>query len=134
MTGTDPAAVVRRFYEEVFNQQREDVIDDLLTEDYRDHGAQPPRVGRAAAKENLRGLQAGFDDIRFVIHDLFSVDDRVAVRWTGHLTHSRDFAGRPATGRQIEFSGNSIYVLRGGLIAENFPAQDLFGLFRQLDV
>lgn len=129
---TDPRkAVVRRFYG-AFNDGREDALDDLLAPDYLDFGGAPPREGVEAARANLRDLLAGFDDVRFDIEDLLAEGDLVAVRWTGRMVHAREFLGYPATGRAVAFSGVTLYRLRGDRIVEAHPAQDLFGLVRQL--
>ncbi|MFB9991074.1 ester cyclase [Deinococcus oregonensis] len=132
MSTEENKAVVRRFYEEAFNQGQVAVLDDLLTPEYRDFGGTPAREGIEAAKANLLGLQAGFDQIRFDIEDLLAEGDRVAVRWTGHLIHAREFFGFPATHQTVTFSGISIYVLQAGRLLETYPAQDLHGLLQQL--
>ncbi|THF67717.1 ester cyclase [Deinococcus sp. Arct2-2] len=132
MSTEEHKAVVRRFYEEAFNQGQVAVLDDLLAPEYRDFGATPAREGIEAAKANLLGLQAGFDQIRFDIKDLLAEGDRVAVRWTGRMLHAREFFGFPATQQTVTFSGISIYVLQAGRLLETYPAQDLHGLLQQL--
>lgn len=124
--------IVKRFFEEVFNRNLEQVIPQIISEDYRDHGSNPPLEGQAGALGNLRGLRSGFSDIRFEIDELLADGDAVAARWTGGMVHSAEFYGHPATGNSVTFSGITIYHLRDAKIVSAHPAQDLLGLFRQL--
>ena len=49
----DNKAIVRRFYDEVMGQGRVEVLDDIMVEDFVDHGEAlfgSPRVGRLCGK------------------------------------------------------------------------------------
>lgn len=124
--------VVRRFFTEIFNQNLESVIPQVISDDYRDHGSNPPLEGPAGALANLRGLRAGFTDVQFKIDELLCDGDAVIARWTGQMVHNAEFYGHPATGNAITFTGITIYHLRDEKIVSAHPAQDLLGLFRQL--
>lgn len=45
----DNKSVVKRFYEEVFNQGQEEVIDEIISPDYVDYGHEPPGKGPEGA-------------------------------------------------------------------------------------
>ncbi len=125
-------AVVRRFFDEVYNQGREDVIDELVTEDYRDYGHPTPGEGPEGAKQDLRGLRSAFTDITFTITTLLADSDRVAVYWTGSMKNTGSFFGNPATGKQVTYSGISLYGLRNERISETRNVQDLASILQQL--
>ncbi|MBW4440859.1 MAG: ester cyclase [Plectolyngbya sp. WJT66-NPBG17] len=50
-------AVVQRYYEEVFNQGQEAVLDEIISPDYMDYGHNPPGRGIESAKEDLPRMQ-----------------------------------------------------------------------------
>ena len=125
-------AVVRRFYEEVFNQRREEVIDEIISPDYIDYGHNPPGHGPKGARDDYRGVMAVSDDAHFDIEDIVAVEDTVAVRWTGHLTHTGPFAGVEPTGKKLTLPGMSFYKVRNGQILETRNQFDMLGFLEQL--
>jgi predicted ester cyclase len=40
--------------------------------------------------------------------------------------------GIPPTGKEVEFTGISVYRIEGGKIAESWNSEDQFGLMRQI--
>jgi predicted ester cyclase len=126
--------VVRRFYEEVFNQHREEVIAEIISPDYVDYGHNPPGRGPDGALDDYRGVQAVSDDARYDIDDLVAAGETVAVRWTGHLTHTGPIAGVEPTGKQLTLAGMSFYKVRSGQIVETRNLADMLGLLGQLGV
>ena len=125
-------AVVRRFYEEVFNQRREDVIPEIISPDYVDYGHTPPGRGPQGALDDLRGVEAVSNDARYDIEDIVTGGDTVAVRWTGHMSHTGPIAGIEPTGKQLTLSGMSFYKLRDGQITETRNQVDMLGFLTQL--
>lgn len=125
-------AVVRRFYEEVFNQGREDVIDEVIAADYVDYGHDPPGIGPQGARDDYRGVLAISDAPRFDMEDVVAAGDTVAVRWTGHLVHTGPIAGIPPTGKVLTLRGMSFYKVRDGRIVETRNQADVMGMMSQL--
>lgn len=128
----DNKAVVRRFYEEVFNQGREEVIDEIISPDYMDYGHEPPGKGSEGAKQDYRGATSVFSNTHYTIDELIATGDRVIVRWTGKYVHSGDFAGIKATGKPVPLTGMSIYRVANGQIQETRNAVNWMGLLQQL--
>lgn len=124
--------VVRRFFDEVYNQGHEEVIDELVTDDYRDYGHPTPGEGSEGAKQDLRGLRSAFSDIVFTVTALLADGDRVAAYWTGSMKNTGSFFGNPATGKHVTYSGISLYRLRNGRISETRNVQDLASIQQQL--
>ncbi|MGM0670229.1 MAG: ester cyclase, partial [Gemmatimonadota bacterium] len=58
--------------------------------------------------------------------------DRVAVRRTVTATHEGEFAGIPATGREVSRTGMTIYRIADSRIAEAWWSYDALGLMMQL--
>ena len=129
----DNKAIVRRYYDEVLNQRKVDVLDELAVEDYIEHDPFPGQGnGRADLKARARGLLSAFNPLRFDIDDVIADEDRVVVRWTNHATQSGDFMGIPATGAAFSIAGVDIHVLRDGRLAEHWHVVDMLSMLQQL--
>jgi len=124
-------SVVRRFYD-AYNKQDEKILDEVIADDYVDHGHQPQGQGIQGAKSDHREIAGAFQDARFDIDEMFAADDRVVVRWTLHATHTGPFAGLSPTQKKIAIHGISLYRLRDGKITETRNLADLLGMFTQL--
>jgi steroid delta-isomerase-like uncharacterized protein len=130
----DPGeALVRRYYEEALNPGRFDRLDDLLANEFLDHeelrGIPPTLEG---LKQKYTMLRAGFPDFGFIVEDLFSVDDRVAVRVTVRGTHEGEFMGRPPPGRRFAVPSVGIFRITDGRIAEHWGVFDQLAMLGQL--
>ncbi len=125
-------AVVKRFYEEVFNQEREEVLDEVISPDYVDYGHNPPGRGVQGAKDDFRGAGAVFSNAHYTIEDLIATGDQVVVRWTGTYKHTGDFMGVKASGKDVSLTGISIYRVADGKILETRNAVNWLGLLEQL--
>lgn len=125
-------AIVRRFYEEVYNQGREDVLDEIISPDYLDYGHNPPGRGIEGAKADFRSGQGIFSNVHFVIGDLIALGDQVVVRWTGNLTHTGEFMGVAPTGKTIDLTGISIYQLADGKLTETRNAVNWLTLLQEI--
>jgi len=63
---------------------------------------------------------------------VFAEGDKVVVRWTTTATHGGELMGIPPTGKQVTFTGSTIYRMADGKIVENWWAWDAMGLMQQL--
>lgn len=130
-------AVVGRMIDDLWNQGRLEVIDEVYAEDYADRspGLPPGSSGdRDSQKQFVQAFRAAFPDIVGEVEDEIAEGDRVVLRWSVQATHQGDFMGIPATGKRVSFSGTSTYRLTGGKIAEEWTHADMLGLLTQLGV
>jgi predicted ester cyclase len=125
-------AIVRRFYEEVFNQGQESVLDEIIAPNYLDYGHNPPGQGIEGAKADFHGGAAYFSNPHFVIDDLIASGDQVVARWTGTLTHTGEFMGVPASDKSVTLTGISIYRVADGKLLETRNAVNWLDLLQQL--
>jgi len=123
--------VVQRFYD-AYNNRDPKILDEVIHDDYVDHGHQPPGLGVQGARSDQRAIAEAFRDARFDIDEMIAADDRVVVRWTLQATHTGPFAGIPPTNKKITVGGISLYRLRDGKITETRNQADLLGAFIQL--
>ncbi|HZD65155.1 MAG TPA: ester cyclase [Acidimicrobiales bacterium] len=132
--GSRPATAeertVRRFYEEVCNEGREEVAPQLFTEDHRFHGPQGPTgdgpQGVVATVSAHRQAMREHRDVE----DLFSTGDRVVVRWVGTGAPVGLVQNVADTQREVWVDAISIHRLEGGKIAETWEAWDTEGSLR----
>jgi predicted ester cyclase len=122
MSAEENKAVVRREQEELWNHTGDlDAAEELFA------------AGQAeAAKQGAADFRRGFPDVVSTIEDLIAEGDKVVARWRSRATHRGDYLGTPPTGKEVEFTGISIYRLEGDKIVESWNIEDQFGLMRQI--
>jgi steroid delta-isomerase-like uncharacterized protein len=126
-------AVIRRAYEELWNERNVAVVDELVAEDFLNHAAPPDRRrGRQGLKDVVRMFEHAFPDFRYEVEDVVSEGEKVAVRDTFRGTHQGDFMGIPATGNRVTMQAIHIYRFSEGKLAEHWVARDDLGMMRQL--
>jgi steroid delta-isomerase-like uncharacterized protein len=127
-------AVVRRFYEEMNNDRKNELAPELFTADHQMHDPQVPAPdGPEGMVAAVSTYQTGVDG-HWGINEMFSVDDRVVVRWTGTGTHVGEVNGIPPTGKSISVECIAIHRLEGGKIAETWEVWDTLGFLQQIGV
>jgi steroid delta-isomerase-like uncharacterized protein len=136
MSAEGNRALVRRFIDEVFNEGRLTVAEEVLAPDYAHHD--PATGERGSGIEGLERMvgfyRQAFPDFRIDLEDQIATEDRVVERWTGRGTHQGSLQGHPPTGRTIAAQGISIHRIADGRIAETWTCFDSAGMLRQLGV
>jgi steroid delta-isomerase-like uncharacterized protein len=133
MSEQDNKTVVRCYYEQVFNQRRINLLNQLAVEDYVEHDPFPGQGnGRADLTARVQAILAAFTPLQFRLEHLIAENDQVIAHWSQDGTHSGVFMGIPATGRQYTITGIDIHKLRDGRMAEHWHVVDLYGLLQQL--
>ena len=125
-------ATVRRYYAEVHNQGKRDVLKEIAVEDYVEHNPFPGHgQGLAGLYQRVEMLQTAFT-MNFTIEDIIAEGGKVVVRWTNHNVHHGPFMGISATGKSAIVSGIDIHLLRNGKLAEHWDVVDTLSLLQQL--
>jgi steroid delta-isomerase-like uncharacterized protein len=136
MSVDDNKALVRRFYEEVWDRGNTDFAFEVFAGDYVRHDLCAPEAlpGPEGQKKIADDFRAAFPDLRFVVDLLFGEDDYVVGRWTATGTHSGRWGAVEASGREATFSGVNIYRFENGRVAEIWNHRDDLGLAQQVGV
>ena len=115
--------IVRRLWEEVWNDRNLDVVDEIMSPDYAAH----------ERRFFPRWLEA-FHDTQFILHEMIAEGDKVVSRITFRGTQRGEYMGIAATGQQVEVKGVWIHRLVGDRIVEGkqWGYVDWLGLLRQL--
>lgn len=121
-----------RFDERIYNGGDLAAVDDLVAEDFRHRAPIPTPQGREGFREFITGFREAFPDATSTTEDTVVEGDLIAVRYTMRGTHRGEFAGIPATGRQVEIPGISIYRVADGQVTDEWAEPDLMGMLEQL--
>ena len=128
-------ALIQRFYDEGWNENKLDVYDELVTEDFLDHQALPGlEPGREGFKMLNVMFRSAFPDVWVTVDEIVAEDDKVACRWTSTGTHKGDLFGIPPTGKSAEWTEMGILRIADGKIVESWYDVDMAGLMQQLGV
>lgn len=130
-------AILRRFNEEVWNKGNMAVANETFAGNYIAHdpshpGAEPR--GPQSVIDFATMFRAGFPDIHITIEDIFGVDDKVVWRLSWRATHTGDYLGIAATGRQIKVNVIGINRVVNGRVVESWGVVDHLGPMQQLGV
>jgi steroid delta-isomerase-like uncharacterized protein len=132
----DNVALVRRFYEEVYNRRNVAFADEAHAAGYRYHDTTNPDevVDHATFMARNAGFAAAFPDRRVDIDDAFGAGDRAVARATLHATHTGKLGDIPPTGKPVRLTSTIIYRFEDNKIAEEWEIFDALGMYRQLGV
>ena len=133
MSTEENKAIIRRYFEELFNQGNLSVADEIIAEGYQ---STLPGVGPGpdGQKQFYQMYQAAFPNLHFTIEDMIAEGDKVVTRWTARATHQGEFQGIAPTGKQVTVSGISIDRIADGKMQETWTNYDQLGMLQQLGV
>jgi len=131
---TDNKALVRRVFEEIWNQNRLESANEVFDTNYVEHDPATPDAGRGVAsfRRMYDTYHTAFPDTRFTVDDIVAEGDHVAVRWTVHGTHRGELRGISPTNKRVTVTGTSFYHVSNGKIQECWDNWDALGLMRQI--
>jgi steroid delta-isomerase-like uncharacterized protein len=127
-------ALVRRWYEELFNEGNLDVADEIVSSNHISHDPTLPDlpVGPDGQKQLVNFYRGAFPDARIAIEDQMAEGDKVTTRWTGRGNHQGELMGVAPTGNQVSVSGISISRISEGKIEETWTIYDALGMMQQI--
>ena len=120
-------SLVRRWFDEVWNQDNEAAIDALMLPDGKAFGFPDPAgaIDREGFKEAFRQFRSAFSDVHVTVDDMVSEGNKATARWTAVMTHSGDGLGFAPTGETVTIHGISISEFRDGKLLHGWNALDL---------
>lgn len=127
MSTKENKALVRQYFEEVWNQRNLQALGAYVTDDVRDYAGNPdPTPGHGSVIAHHQAVFSRLSDFHIELEDLIAEGDTVVAFWTSHGTDV-------ATGKRL--SGvRAISRLRvvGGKVAEYRVLADYASIQRQL--
>jgi steroid delta-isomerase-like uncharacterized protein len=126
-------AVVRRFYEELWNKWRVDVAAEIVAVDVRFRGSLgSDLIGSEQLLEYVERVRSAFPDWHNRIDEIISSGNRVVTRMTWTGTHRGPLGEVAPTGAHVEYCGAALFRLADGLIEEAWVVGDTQELWRAL--
>ena len=129
-------ALVRRWFDEVWNKGRADAVAELFAEDGVAHGlSDDPAKPMRGPSEFLPfhgQFRGAFPNIEVVVEDQIAEGDMVATRCSVRGKHTGDSLGFAATQAPVEFTGVTITRIKDGKIVEAWNNFDFMKMYRQL--
>jgi predicted ester cyclase len=124
-------ALIRRVYQELWNQGDLGVADELFDPGFVGHTpASRPAQGPDGMRRVVQTWRSGLSDLEFVADAQHAEGGRVASRLTVRGRHTGEFLGCPPTGAPVMATGIAITRVIGGRIVADWSEVDLVGLLR----
>ncbi len=137
MSADENIQLLRRWFQEVWNEGRIQTVYELLAPD-------AVARGQRGADTEIRGpeefvkfvgeIRGAFPDIRINVEDVFGNGDKVVLRWSVVMTHTGDTLGMPPSGKTVRSTGISIARIVDGKIVEGWDSWDQLGMLEQIGV
>ena len=117
--------LMARWFEEVWNQGRREVIFELLDPGCVLYDCDTPIRGPQEFAAFYDNLQSQFSDFRITPHIALAEGEFASLRWSVRCRHK-------ASGRDVSLSGISIVRIRNGRFVEGWQNWDAAGVAAQL--
>jgi len=133
MTDAANESLVRRFYEELWNDWRLEVADEIVSDTLAFRGSLGSAAcGRDKFKRYVEGVRRAFPDWHNQIDELLVISDRVVVRltWTGTRTGPVGQIARPD--RRVSYVGAAFFRIADAMIDEAWVVGDTQELWRAI--
>ena len=129
-------SISRRLIEEVWNNRRLDVVNELIASTHTNHDPNTPDLGSGPEgyKRLVTLYTTAFPDLRLTIEDLISEGDKLVISWTVSGTHKGDLRGTPPTNKKMSVEGITISRHANGKILDSRVSWDALGMMQQLGV
>lgn len=116
-----------RWFHEVWNQKKEQAIDQLLSNDCFAHGinSEDGPKGIEGFKAFYHDFQSQFQNIQINVLDVIAQDDM-------ECAHTEVTAIHEKTGKPVKFSGLCLIKIENGKIAEAWNQYDFLNMHQQL--
>jgi predicted ester cyclase len=117
--------IVQRFYEEVGNEGRLEVLNEIAWSDHIEHNPFPGQAqGVEGLKQRVSMVRAAFASTVTIEH-LVAEGEKVAVMWSNRGEHVGEWFGFSPTGKSVTTHGVDIHLLRDGRLAEHWDVVDI---------
>ena len=134
---TRNSELIRQWFEEVWNQGREETINELCAKEAVGHGQTTDGsdiVGPDHFRQFWQSFRSAFTSIQVEIHRTLDEGDMAMAQWTLSAKHTGSFLGVAPTGKLITTTGMSLQRFAAGKIVEAWDNWDQLAVMAQLGV
>jgi steroid delta-isomerase-like uncharacterized protein len=130
-------AIALRVFEEIFNQGKFSVAEEIYAPDFKNHGLDDRLVDHyvdlKADQDAVHSEKKAFPDLKMTVTKMVAEGDLVAVHWIFQGTHTHDgYAGLPATGTKVTMTGITIWRIVDGKITDEWSSFNEMGAYAQV--
>ncbi len=135
MSAEENKAVIRRLFEEVYNDHNMDVLDELVAEDVVNHSAVAEHQrGIEGFKHVMEWGSALSPDARYELLDIIAEGDMVACRVRVGGTMQGELFGVAPTGKRFSAEHVHWHRVADGKLVERWAVRDDLGTLIQLGI
>ena len=119
-------ALVRKFFEEVWNKGNVAVVDELLAPDFVDRSLLPGQgPSREEYKRSITEFRAAFSFADLTIEAQIAEGDMVVTKFSTRCIHRGEFLGVPPSGDEATYSSIRIHRIVGGKVTDEWSEGNL---------
>lgn len=120
-------------WDEIINKRRIDQINETNFDKNITLITSPENiVGIEAFKAYYNNYLTGFSNVTFTIVDAFGQGEKIVKHWNFKGTHTGEFFGIPATGKEVNVEGVTLVRMKDGKIAQEHDFFDNLEFMQQL--
>jgi steroid delta-isomerase-like uncharacterized protein len=127
-----PDEIVRRWFNEVWNDGREAAIDRLMAPNALVHGLGDVMIGPAQFKGYFRMMRGALQDLEVRVVRTVVDGEMVVAHCHVVARHAGNSLGGPATGRSVDFWGMTMARVVDEQIVEGWNCFDFLTMYQQL--
>jgi steroid delta-isomerase-like uncharacterized protein len=124
-------AVAARVFDEIFNQGKFQVADEIYASDFVNHGLHR-NFDLQADQAAVHAEKKAFPDLKITVDLMVAEADLVTVVWTFRGTNTAAGYGLPPTGARVELRGITVWRIVDGKIREEWTSFDELQAAHQL--
>jgi predicted ester cyclase len=118
-------ALVRRYYDEVLNQRRLQVFDELAAPNFVSYLTSGDYINLQVYKQAIAGSLAAMPDLQVSIQDQIAEGDKVVTRWMAKGTPQVEFAEIKPMGKAVTITAIHIHRVQDAKLVEHWEAINL---------
>jgi predicted ester cyclase len=127
-------AIMRRYVNEVFNQGKLDLIDEVVLPTHRREAPNATEgPGPEGNKQVVLAMRKGIPDLHVRIEEQIAEGDRVVTRFQATGTHLGELMGAAPTGKRVTLNWLSIDRFESGKLVGSWVTADGVEWMQQLD-
>lgn len=126
--------IIRRYYNEVWNAGKLNVLDELLAKEYINHTPSTPHPpkGPEGLKPIVAAIRQAFPDLHYEIKDVIVNDTMAVARVIMTGTQTNSLFGLAPSGKKVSVNQITIEKIIKGKIVEHWRVTDELTLMKQL--
>jgi steroid delta-isomerase-like uncharacterized protein len=131
----DNVKIMRRWFEDVWNNGKTATIHELMAPEAVGIGQGGPEVAIKGPHEFqvfVEKLRGAFPDIKVTIEDAFESGDKAVARWSATMTRTGDHLGLPASNKKIRITGISMVQVANGKIVAGWDNWDQMTMLKEI--